>query len=41
MLANILVELFYQFILGIIVYLCYYYAALGYVSTPSTNNFVN
>jgi hypothetical protein len=31
MIANIVVELFYQIVLGILVYACYYYAVFGYV----------
>jgi hypothetical protein len=29
MIANIVVELFYQVILGVFVFLCYYYATFG------------
>ncbi len=31
MIANVLVELFYQVLVGVLVYLCYYYATFGYV----------
>jgi hypothetical protein len=31
MIANIVVELLYQVVLGILVYACYYYATFGYV----------
>jgi ABC-type multidrug transport system permease subunit len=33
MIANIVVELFYQVILGVLVFLCYYYATFGYTAT--------
>ena len=37
MIANVLVELFYQVLVGVLVYLCYYYATFGYVCESRCN----